>query len=213
MVAAAVTAAGTTTMDPVPDSGSPRRCSGIKRKSPSRENTDSKEGSLFNGSGDGILTVKNDSVSCQAEEPKKGDDNKDRKHAEVGGNHDYKGGRVCNVSAISASAILAVSDHRPSAANAPQAENKSVNHGSDNGSGRNVAAVGKKRGARDISEYKIICPVGEGTYGIVWKAIPPSKTGKTNEIVALKMIKTTELNTGGGSAPRSGQNTASSKVY
>ncbi len=213
MVAAAV-AAVATTMDPAAlDGGSPRRCGGIKRKSPFPECTDSKEGSLLSGSGDGMLTAKNESITCQDEEPRNGNDNKDAKNVRVDGNSDCKGGGVCpDVNAVSASAISAAPDNPPSTANTPQAENKNVNRGGDNGGSSNVAAAVKRRGARDISEYKIIGPVGEGTYGLVWKAVPPSKTGKTNEIVALKMIKTTELNTGGGSAPRAGQNTASSKV-
>ncbi len=198
-------------MDPAPDGGSPRRCGGIKRKSPFPECTDSKEGSLFSGSGDGMPTAKNDSISCQAEKPRKGNDNNDTKNVRVDGNYDCKVGGVCpDMSAVSTSAIPAAPDLPPSTANAPQAENKNINRGSDNGGRSNVPAVVKKRGARDISEYKIIGPIGEGTYGLVWKAVPPSKP---NEIVALKMIKTTELNTGGGSAPRSGQNTASSKVH
>ncbi len=199
MVAAAVTAAATT-MDPAPGGGSPRRCGGIKRKSPFPECVDSKEGSLFNDSGDGVVTAKNDSISCQDEKPREVNDNNDTKNIRIDGNYD------CKVGGVSTSAIPTALDFPPSNANAPQAQNKNMDRGSDNGGRSNVLAVVKKRGARDISEYKIIGPIGEGTYGLVWKAVPPSKP---NEIVALKMIKTTELNSGGGSAPLSG----SSKVH
>ncbi len=205
MVVAAVEVASTT-MDPSLGGGSPRRCGGIKRKSPFTECTDSKEGSLLSGSGDGTLTAKNNESSpCQDEESRNGNDNKGANNVKPHGNSDGKGGGVCpGVNEVSESALSAAPDHPPSTTDAPQAENKNVNGGKNI-----VASVVERRGARDISEYKIIGPVGEGTYGLVWKAVPPSKTGKTNEIVALKMIKTTELNT---AAPRPGQNTSSSKV-
>jgi serine/threonine protein kinase len=63
----------------------------------------------------------------------------------------------------------------------------------------------QKKGARDISEYKILGPIGEGAYGIVWKAKQPG----TGDLVALKMIKTSD--TGGGSSSATSA-TASSRV-
>ncbi|CAH8340637.1 unnamed protein product [Eruca vesicaria subsp. sativa] len=40
-------------------------------------------------------------------------------------------------------------------------------------------------GSRDVNEYQKLCKINEGTYGVVYKA----KDRKTEEIVALKMIK------------------------
>ncbi|CAM9442547.1 unnamed protein product [Chrysoparadoxa australica] len=44
----------------------------------------------------------------------------------------------------------------------------------------------KQRSARDVSEYTLLGPIGEGAYGKVWKAQAPDK----RSVVALKMIKT-----------------------
>ncbi|KAG5176144.1 kinase-like domain-containing protein [Tribonema minus] len=46
--------------------------------------------------------------------------------------------------------------------------------------------VKRRRCARDVSEYALLGPVGEGAYGVVWKANDPL----TGDMVALKMIKT-----------------------
>ncbi|CAM9469651.1 unnamed protein product [Discosporangium mesarthrocarpum] len=53
--------------------------------------------------------------------------------------------------------------------------------------------------ARDVSSYDIMGPIGEGTYGKVWKARDPV----TGDAVALKMIKTTDKdgNTNDGGFP------------
>eukprot|EP00752_Nemacystus_decipiens_P003348 g3096.t2 len=69
------------------------------------------------------------------------------------------------------------------------ADNRAV--GAEGGASADERPVSKKsRGhwARDVSAYDILEPIGEGTYGKVWKAKEPG----SNIVVALKMIKATD---------------------
>mmetsp|Transcript_14066 Transcript_14066/g.20790 ORF Transcript_14066/g.20790 Transcript_14066/m.20790 type:complete len:459 (-) Transcript_14066:265-1641(-) len=49
-----------------------------------------------------------------------------------------------------------------------------------------IRTTKRRRCARDVNEYSLIGPVGEGAYGVVWKARDP----ESGRPVALKMIKT-----------------------
>jgi serine/threonine protein kinase len=113
---------------------------------------------------------------------------KRQNNLDPGGNHAQASAAMASSAAASPTdGAIAAALTTMSSAKAPRAP-LSVSTSSEQLSQPRSQGVKRKRGARDVGAYKILGPVGEGAYGVVWKA----SDKETNESVALKMIKTGE---------------------